>query len=76
MSCASPFDPRVILVPSSFWHLDLSESSLSMNTFLHATTRCRFPRRLFYVDGKCHGVDVFNFVFLGFNLPGRMLTFS
>ncbi|KAJ5561482.1 hypothetical protein N7461_000243 [Penicillium sp. DV-2018c] len=40
----------VSLVPSSFWHLDLSEASLSKNTFLHPTTRCRFPTRLLYLN--------------------------
>ncbi|KAI2707428.1 hypothetical protein CBS147332_7082 [Penicillium roqueforti] len=49
MPCASVF-PGVMLVPASFWHMDLSESSLSTNTFLHDSTRCRFPKRLFYLD--------------------------
>ncbi|KAB8230899.1 uncharacterized protein BDW43DRAFT_320950 [Aspergillus alliaceus] len=42
--------PGVSLIPSSFWHMDLSEASLSQNIFLHPTTRCRFPLRLFYLD--------------------------
>lgn len=52
MPSASPFAPGVVLVPSSCWHMDLSESSFLTNTFLHTTTRCRFPKRLFYLDGK------------------------
>jgi hypothetical protein len=48
---ASLLAAGVSLVPSSFWHMDLSEASLSKNTFLHPTTRCRFPTRLFYLNG-------------------------
>ncbi|KAK2795336.1 hypothetical protein FQN50_009762 [Emmonsiellopsis sp. PD_5] len=40
----------LVLVPASYWHLDLSPSSLSNNTFLHPTTLCRFPTRIFYLD--------------------------
>ncbi|KAF7591093.1 hypothetical protein BBP40_001992 [Aspergillus hancockii] len=47
---ASLLAPGVSLVPSSFWHMDLSEASLSKNTFLYPTTRCRFPTQLFYLD--------------------------
>ncbi|CAG8145423.1 unnamed protein product [Penicillium salamii] len=50
MTSASPISPAVVLVPSSFWHIELSELSLSTNTFLHPSTRCRFPKRLFYLD--------------------------
>lgn len=57
MTSASPISPAVVLVPSSFWHIELSELSLSTNTFLHPSTRCRFPKRLFYLDGKCYSVD-------------------
>lgn len=54
---ASFLAPDVSLVPSSFWHMDLSEASLSKNTFLHPATRCRFPTRLFYLDGMCYVLD-------------------
>ncbi|KAF5863449.1 hypothetical protein ETB97_010080 [Aspergillus alliaceus] len=54
---ASFLAPEVSLVPSSFWHMDLSEASLLKNTFLHPTTRCRFPTRLFYIDGICYVLD-------------------
>ncbi|PKY05131.1 hypothetical protein P168DRAFT_146281 [Aspergillus campestris IBT 28561] len=47
---APSLSTEVPLVPSSFWHMDLSEASLSRNTFLHPTTRCRFPTRVFYLD--------------------------
>lgn len=54
---ASFLAPGVSLVPSSFWHMDLSEASLSKNTFLHPSTRCRFPTRLFYLDSMCYLLD-------------------
>ncbi|KAJ8103663.1 hypothetical protein POJ06DRAFT_264490 [Lipomyces tetrasporus] len=46
----------VMLVPASFWHMDLSVSSLSENTFLHPTTQCRFPKRLFYLDALVNAI--------------------
>ncbi|KAE8384576.1 hypothetical protein BDV23DRAFT_166569 [Aspergillus alliaceus] len=53
---ASFLAPEVSLVPSSFWHMDLSEASLLKNTFLHPTTRCRFPTRLFYIDALINAI--------------------
>ncbi|KAJ5121469.1 uncharacterized protein N7515_009430 [Penicillium bovifimosum] len=53
---ASVLAAGVSLVPSSFWHMDLSEASLSKSTFLHPTTRCRFPTRLFYLDSLISAV--------------------
>ncbi|RHZ62151.1 uncharacterized protein CDV56_107593 [Aspergillus thermomutatus] len=40
---------RVMLVPATFWHLNLEPESFSANTFLFPDSRCRFPRRLFYL---------------------------
>ncbi|KAK9350921.1 hypothetical protein V1523DRAFT_428546 [Lipomyces doorenjongii] len=48
--------PTVMLVPASFWHMDLSVSSISENTFLHPATRCRFPKRLFYLDALVNAI--------------------
>lgn len=48
-----PFAVQLMLVPASFWHMDVSAASLSANTFLHPGTRCRFPTRLFYLSGTC-----------------------
>lgn len=41
----------IMLVPASVWYLDLSPASFAANTFLHPDTSCRFPTRLFYIDG-------------------------
>ncbi|KAK9489151.1 hypothetical protein V1508DRAFT_401124 [Lipomyces doorenjongii] len=48
--------PTVMLVPASFWHMDLSVPSISENTFLHPTTLCRFPKRLFYLDALVNAI--------------------
>lgn len=53
MLSAPSMAPNLVLVPSSFWHMELSASSLSATTFLHRTTRCRFPKIWFYLDGMC-----------------------
>ncbi|PGG96414.1 hypothetical protein AJ79_09609 [Helicocarpus griseus UAMH5409] len=63
-----PENTGVVLVPSGFWHLDLSVPSLLANTFLHPTTSCRFPKRLFYIQGLID-VVIERFLSSGVNVP-------
>ncbi|KLJ06648.1 hypothetical protein EMPG_17860 [Blastomyces silverae] len=40
---------HTIIMPATFWHLDLSPDAWSRNTFLFPDTPCRYPRRLVYL---------------------------
>ena len=46
---AHPQRAGVMLVPATYWHLDLGPACFVINTFLHPDTRCRFPKRLYYL---------------------------
>lgn len=49
---ASPSTTGTLIMSATFWHLDLSYNSWEKNTFLLPNTPCRFPRKLFYLQGK------------------------
>jgi hypothetical protein len=42
-----------IIIPATFWHLDLSPESWTTTTFLVPDTAYRFPSRLVYLRGGC-----------------------
>ncbi|KAK2880076.1 hypothetical protein FQN49_000590 [Arthroderma sp. PD_2] len=39
---------EVMLVPATYWHLDLSRAKVISDTFVHTRSFCRFPRILTY----------------------------
>ena len=43
---------RIMVVPASYWHLDLSTKNYARNTVLVPEPRCRFPNKLHYMDGS------------------------
>ena len=47
-----PYNTGTIIMPATFWHLDLSLDTWQRNTFLIPNTPCRFPLKLFYLQGK------------------------
>ncbi|PGH08580.1 hypothetical protein GX51_01099 [Blastomyces parvus] len=40
---------HIMIMPATFWHLDLSPDAWSRDTFLFPDTPCRYPRRLVYL---------------------------
>ncbi|OAX80513.1 hypothetical protein ACJ72_05152 [Emergomyces africanus] len=38
----------IIIMPATFWHLDLSPNSWETNTYFVTNTPCRFPQKLLY----------------------------
>ena len=47
---AHPQRAGVMLVPATYWHLDLGPACFATNIFLHPDICCQFPKRLFYLD--------------------------
>ena len=43
---------RIMVVPASYWHLDLDADAYARNTVLLSDPRCRFPNKLHYIDGS------------------------
>lgn len=41
---------RIMVVPTSYWHLDLDADNYAQNTVLLSHPRCRFPNKLHYID--------------------------
>jgi hypothetical protein len=41
----------ILLIPATFWHLDLGEGNFSSDTLLFPRSKCRFPRLESYVNG-------------------------
>ena len=44
----------VLLIPASFWHLELNYKNYSSVTHIYPGSSCRFPDLLFYIDGEFH----------------------
>lgn len=49
---AGKWATSTIIMPATFWHLDLSRDSWSANTVCIPSTPCRLPRRLVYFRGE------------------------
>jgi hypothetical protein len=54
------WDASTIIIPATFWHLDLSQESFATTTFAGPDTGYRFPFKLVYLRGVfCFLMDIY-----------------